>query len=604
MNATYCTPMKFTTIFLLFLSATCSAQMLTGPTDSLKKALGSAKDDTSAVWTLLRLVNATFTSNPDEAETYADEALQRAEKAGWKKGVAMAYKVKGGIAYVRSDFNRSLEFSQQSLKNDPGDNPMFRVGVMNNIANIYQEYGQYDKLLPVYHENLIIATRNDHKDEILFANYGLGTTFHLMKKPDSAVFYLEKAVLLAKESGNERLLGSALCALSVVKREQQKYEESAALARQSIGLAKQQDNKYIIAPALQNLAAAHYHMGNYDQAKEAAIESKKVAEELNSVEWQYEAWETLYKIYEKKNNIEQAFEAYKQFATLKDSALGAKKKQELVRLEVQFEADKKEAILNSAHEAALKRQQLQRNIWIGSGISLALLALLLFFFYKRKRDAFILQQETQLRAEIAETEMKALRLQMNPHFIFNSLNSISDYISRNDISSADDFLVRFGRLMRQTLEYSEQKEITLSEELDALNNYMQLEALRMENRFEYSITVDPSVNPDNTFIIPLLLQPFVENSIWHGVAHLKEKGRISITITRQESDLLCIVEDNGVGFSKDQQPRNDRKSYGLKVTESRLAIFNKTKNVSSFIKYPPVEKGMRVEIVLPFENND
>ena len=595
--------MKHIFTMLFFWGAACSAQMTTRPTDSLKKALESASDDTSAAWTLLRLVNATFTSNPDEAEAYANDALRRSEKAAWKKGIAMAYKVKGGIAYVRSDFNRSLEFSQQSLKNDPGDNPMFRVGVMNNIANIYQEFGQYDRLIPVYRENLLIATRYNHKDEILFSNYGLGTSFHLIKNTDSAMFYLERAVQLARENGNERIQASALCALSVVKREQQNYKESAALARQSIDLAKLQDNKYIIAPALQNLATANFCLGNFDQAREEAIESLKVAEEINSLQWQYEAWEILYKTHEKQKAIPQAFEAYKWFTTIKDSALGAKKKQEMMRLEVQFQADKKEAILNASHKAELRRQELQRNIWLGTGIFIAVLGLLLFYFYKRKRDARTLQQETQLRAEIAETEMKVLRLQMNPHFIFNCLNSISDYISRNNIPSANDFLVRFARLMRQTLEYSEQKEISLADELDALNNYMRLEALRMENRFEYSITVDPFINPESTLVIPFLLQPFVENSIWHGIASLREKGKISIEIKRQDRNLLCVIQDNGVGFSL-RAGTSLRKSYGLKVTASRLNIFNKTKKASSFINYPPVEKGTRVEIMLPFETNE
>lgn len=596
--------MKYIMAILLLVSTSSVAQMMSGPTDSLKEALASAKDDTSAIWTLLRLVNATFTSSPEQADQYAEQALQRAEKAGWKKGIAMAYKVMGGIAYVRSDFGRSLEFSQLSLKNDPGDNPMFRVGVMNNIANIYQEFGQYDKLLPLYHENLAASTANQHKEEILFAIYGLGTTFHLMKKADSAAFYLERAAALSKESGNERLFSSALCALSVVRREQGRYEESADFAKQSIDLAEKDDNKYVIAPALQNLAAAHYHLGDYEQARQEANSSLKVAQELENTEWQYEAWETLYKVYEKQQNIPKAYEAYKQFAALKDSTLGNKKKQELVRLEVQYEADKKEAMLNAAHEAELRRQELYRNIWVSAGIAIGVIGILVFYLYKRKRDARTLQQEAQLRAEIAETEMKALRLQMNPHFIFNCLNSISDYISRNDIGPANEFLVRFAKLMRQTLEYSEQKEITLAEDISALQNYMQLEALRMNDRFEYSIDVDASIDPEKTMIIPLLLQPFIENSIWHGIAPLKENGQIHISIRKNEDNIICTLEDNGVGMAANRPDNGNRKSYGLKVTEARLDILNKTKKVNATINYIPVKQGSRVEIILPFETND
>ncbi len=147
-----------------------------------------------------------------------------------------------------------------------------------------------------------------------------------------------------------------------------------------------------------------------------------------------------------------------------------------------------------------------------------LISFLLFYSYKRRRDAKARQKEAELKAEIADTEMKVMRLQMNPHFIFNSLNSISDYIRKNNSEEADDYLSKFAKVMRMTLENSEQQAIPLEEDMKALELYMQLEAKRLNNKFTYEIKVADDIDKENTLVPPMIFQPFVENSIWHGIA--------------------------------------------------------------------------------------
>ncbi|MGH2649367.1 MAG: sensor histidine kinase, partial [Ginsengibacter sp.] len=132
---------------------------------------------------------------------------------------------------------------------------------------------------------------------------------------------------------------------------------------------------------------------------------------------------------------------------------------------------------------------------------------------------------------------------MNPHFIFNSLNSISDYILKNDVQSADIYLTKFAKVMRMILENSDQKEVTLKDDLKALELYMQLESLRMKDKFTYEIKIDESINAENTLIPPLILQPFVENSIWHGMQGKKGEGHILISIKKEGNMINCSVED-------------------------------------------------------------
>ena len=246
----------------------------------------------------------------------------------------------------------------------------------------------------------------------------------------------------------------------------------------------------------------------------------------------------------------------------------------------------------------------QSIIWGGTILMMA--AITSFIFYKRKRDAGQLQKEAEFRAEVTDTEMKALRTQMNPHFIFNSLNSIIDYISRNDTGAANHYLSKFARLMRMILENSESKEVSLADDLKALELYMQLEGMRMNNGFSYNILVDDAIDIENTLVPPLLLQPFVENSIWHGISKKEGGGKILIHIKKEGDMINCVVEDNGVGRTQnaripdDDQP-GEKKSLGIKITRARIDIVNKIKKTRAVVEVSDLAEGTRVEVKLPLE---
>src|SRR5690606_15381521 len=194
--------------------------------------------------------------------------------------------------------------------------------------------------------------------------------------------------------------------------------------------------------------------------------------------------------------------------------------------------------------------------------------------------------------------------QMNPHFIFNSLNSISDFILRNDLHAADYYLGKFAKLMRMILENSHEREITLYDDLNILRIYMELEAMRMGRRFVYDIQIDPSIDPETTLVPPLLLQPFVENSIWHGFARLSEGGKIVIKV-RQEDDMIhFIIEDNGIGRSQtarreESNNTKEKVSMGMRITQDRIDIINKIKKANAEMAFSNLQQGLRVDLKLP-----
>lgn len=188
-------------------------------------------------------------------------------------------------------------------------------------------------------------------------------------------------------------------------------------------------------------------------------------------------------------------------------------------------------------------------------------------------------QKTATNKTVAELEMKTLRSRMNPHFIFNSLNSIQKFIWENKKDDASDYLSKFAKLMRLILDHSAQTYITLSEELDALKLYMELEHRRCNGKFDYSITIDPAVDAAATKIPPLILQPFVENAIWHGISPLQNKiGLLTVSIKKQDHELVCEVRDNGIGRVKAAELKAgssiSKSSVGLDITRQRLEQMN------------------------------
>jgi ligand-binding sensor domain-containing protein len=205
---------------------------------------------------------------------------------------------------------------------------------------------------------------------------------------------------------------------------------------------------------------------------------------------------------------------------------------------------------------------------------LGLLFVLAVIYIARKRVAAIRQKEKQKTAvnkAMAELETKMFRSQMNPHFIFNSLNSIQKYIWENKEEDAAEYLARFAKLIRAILENSRKETIPLYEEIEVMKLYIELEHRRSNAHFDYSIKVSEDIDIQNIAIPPLLMQPFIENAIWHGLNKKKEKGNLLLSITKKEAQLICIIDDDGVGRQENVAViSTEKKSLGINITQQRI----------------------------------
>lgn len=231
---------------------------------------------------------------------------------------------------------------------------------------------------------------------------------------------------------------------------------------------------------------------------------------------------------------------------------------------------------------------------------------------KARAEAIVKEKERQLHElnrNLAESQLTALRAQMNPHFLFNCLNSINWYIVKNQPKEASRYLTKFSRLIRLILEYSKNREITLSQELDTLRLYIEMEAMRFEHHFEFDISIAPDLDPEDIAIPPLILQPYVENAIWHGLMQKNGPGKLCVEIFSEKNLLVCVIEDDGIGREAAAEIKGQavrpRELHGMNITEARLAML---KGKSSAITPVHIHDlldasghaaGTRVEIRLP-----
>lgn len=229
---------------------------------------------------------------------------------------------------------------------------------------------------------------------------------------------------------------------------------------------------------------------------------------------------------------------------------------------------------------------------------------IMFVVYRSRREAEVKKRETEFRLSKAEGDLKALRAQINPHFIFNSLNSIHHFILKQNSEAASVYLIRFSKLIRYVLESSEKTWVSLEEELEANDQYLELERLRMENSFEFQVEIDEKLILENTFIPPMLIQPFLENAVWHG---LSKEGRIQLKIQKTSPEYLeCQISDEGLARvekeSYDLSNMVKKSSLGIHLMEERFKTLNQWRETEAGYMFEELkEGGRRVVLKIPYE---
>jgi LytS/YehU family sensor histidine kinase len=295
-----------------------------------------------------------------------------------------------------------------------------------------------------------------------------------------------------------------------------------------------------------------------------------------------------------------------QYNAIRDSLTAVSTQARIASFEIEQQTEQKEKEIEQ-----LKIQQAtQRNFYLIGGIAfmLIVLAMLSRLRYKRKRDRELIT--TEFKKQLAQAETKALRSQMNPHFIFNCLNSINSFVIDGKHEIASDYLIKFSKLIRLILDNSRSETISIEKELDALKLYVVLESARFDNRFKCVYNIAGDVNTGSVMIPPMLLQPFVENAIWHGLMQKEGEGTIAVEIRKENEEFLNIsITDDGIGREKAAEIKSKsatHKSHGFKVTTQRIEMMNKLNSAGAQVHIIDLKdeqghaSGTRVELKIPF----
>ncbi|MBS1663686.1 MAG: tetratricopeptide repeat protein [Bacteroidetes bacterium] len=580
-------------------------------------------DSAGVGWSLCYLgsVYVNVLNDYPKALSSLEPALQLLSKANDRKGMARTLDILG-VAYLDlGQAAKALEHFQKSEKLSESLGDLAATGSSDlHIGNLYTQMGQYPQALDYSKKALTLFKRVGSKVGISSALGSLGEISCVTRKYDEGIDYYRQAAVVDKEIGQKLGVAQDIANIGAAYLLLKKYAEALSAFQESFAIEKALGYKSGMSNCLANMASIYANapdsflnrLGKRREiAETTAQEALRLANEIHTISDQKLALETLTSIYAKEKNFENAYRYQRDLVALNDSMVGDEKQKEIAKREVQYQFEKKEDSLRAVQEkrdalasAEIKRQKLIRNYTVSIVLIAGAFSFLMIVFNSRRKKLISDKR-------VSELEMNALHLQINPHFIFNCMQSINKYMIDNEGKLASQYLIRFSNLMRLTLENSREKEVSLSRDLSALELYMQLEALRFKNKFQYVIEVDPEIDGETTLIPPMLLQPFVENSIIHGISN-REGGIIKIIVSKEENMIRCVVEDNGEGRKSSVEhklsPDVKRESLGVKITQERLEIIGKIKKVATAMFITDLAdannglSGVRIELLLPFEN--
>ncbi len=633
--------------------------------DSLMGALKTSGEDTSRVITLNSLSwEFLGMSRFDTAFYYAEEAMSLSKKLRYQKGQIRAFNNFGGINWNHGEYDKALEnyFRGREIATAIDDRNAMAIA-NNNIGLVYWNQGKYSEALHAFFESLKISRQKDDKKAMILAYNNIGIIYYQQGNYKEALRNYYISISLSRSSGDKKALLLATNNVGLIYLEQAKYDQALATYQSALRISREMDDKKTMAMAYCNIALVQYRQGLYDESNSNHLQSLKIMDEIGTVYGKAINYNSIGRILvnrgkyrEAKKWLEKAFvisqetgdndgirnscqslaildsamgdwkgayENYMLYIAARDSLTNQEQSRKALQAQMDYDYGIREAAAKAAHEkkevlanAEIGRQKVIRNAIAGGTGLLVCSSLVSFLFYKRKRDvafqkkeAEAKQQEAELKQQVSEVEMKALRSQMNPHFIFNSLNSIYRYMENHDIEKAGSYLIRFSKLIRLILENSMHPEVTLQEDIDALELYMEMESMRLNNKFDFSFEIDKGLDAGGILVPPLLLQPFVENAIWHGLLPKPEQGHITIRVNREGDKMIrCEVEDNGVGREKSQSAQKmngKKKSLGMAITRERIELINRKKGTQAYFNMVDLKSsnnealGSRVEVLLP-----
>ncbi|MCJ8289759.1 MAG: tetratricopeptide repeat protein [Crocinitomicaceae bacterium] len=603
---------SFSRLLILFLVLIASSSPIVAQNeviDDLFSKLKDAKEDTNKVILLHDLCWEFGFTDLDSTLKYGKKAISLAKKLTYSDGEAVSRRYIARSYNFYGDYEKAIIQLKKGLATNPAlKDQSTRGNLYNDLGNNYDASGDFESASKHFYNSLRIFQKLGREDllgiakiNLCYFYYNFGdfeemiklakeAEVHLKKIDDPvlvAVTYTLRGIAYGELEQYERALmahnyamktyrekdapdrvSEALSSIGSIYLFQGKFDLALDYYRQALIIDKSLGNPAYLAITYSNIAQVYSEKGDLKKSTEYFNKSIEIAKNAGRLEMLMTTLGYTAQTYFDAGNFEKAYEYTIIHQQIKDSLYSQEKSKQILEIREKYNLEKKEQeIINIKNETDAKDAKMKLTFTaLGASLGILVLVLIIVVLYSRQRK----NKEIQTRNNL---EQRALRSQMNPHFIFNSLNSIQRLYIEGKEDLANDYMADFSSLLRRILENSGMDKVSLKEELRSTMLYLDLEKMRTDNLFNYEFEIDPLVDQLNSFVPPLILQPFVENAIWHGIVPKNEQGTIKVQISNAGvNDLACIITDDGIGISASKKSKvsGGTESKGMSITASRL----------------------------------
>ncbi len=536
--------------------------------------LSQANQDTALIIdTYYHLASLSYFSRTDiqQGINYMKKALELAINSEDKLRIAQAYAAMGFVSFHAGDGKGGKEMFEKYFIYSAGlpISRMEKALMLASYGDCFELLGDYRSAIDIYLEAMAKFDPESIEERALLSQCSayLGERYLMIGKPDSALYYFHRGMDLARNYSH--LFGSMINAIDLAD---YYYENN------SFDLCKTYCDSILYFGRRIESTGSFFGNSQFKHLLSASMEifvplTPDYKKQLARIAM-LNAMKKLQDIYEKEHNTDAAYSALKSSFVLQDSVIRYEQKKELMEILTRYETEKKEKqILVLAQENQLQQMRNQQKSLILFGMSI--LIILIFIL------AVILLRQNKIKADHQAMLLKQrlFRSQMNPHFIFNAMGNIQSSIINEEPDNAIKYLSKFSKLMRNILDSSIEEKVPLAEEISLVSNYLALQKIRFNTKFDYSIEVDERIDIESVHLPPMLLQPFIENAIEHGISHKETKGNVRIRVKKDNSLMIFEIEDDGVGRAKAKElllnKDKGHRSYATILTQERIEAMNK-----------------------------
>lgn len=562
--------------------------------DALKKIENYTKKDTLKVEMMVDYCVANTFSNSDKVLKIAQESYTLSKEIKYTLGEIRSLNCIGNSYYQQSIYDKAIAHYTKALSiaEKLNDTKNIIIG-KNNLGNVYVRTKQPEKALPILKEAdlILVQSGQEYSQNRAAILTNIGGLYSSLKKHNEAIEYHKKTLDLCEKLKISFGIAIATCNIGEEYVKLHDYKTAYRYLKKSQLISKKEGFDNFLGQNYKNIGVVLWHQNKKKEAFEYLNKALTVCKKINNQNVLIETLEIQQKYYEESNDYKNAYLAGLQLAKVNQSVIGIEKQKAVSEINTKYETEKKQNHITSLqkdNEIANLENKRQKSIVLS--LLLLILSLLVFGYFifnrfkiKKQNELLkvrLLDAEKTILAEkkASQSELKALKSQMNPHFFFNALNTIQSYISTNETEEATDYLNKFSKLTRMILEMTNKNWITIDEEIKMQSLYLHLQKIRLSD-FNFQINIKNN-SIHNATIPTMLLQPYIENAVIHGLAHKLGVKNLWVNFEINAQNQLEIeIKDNGIGLTKaneiNQKNANKNASFATKATLERLEIINR-----------------------------